>query len=142
MLSTDPKFEQLILEAIEAGFLGWNFPFRKDRWITTQPSWDYREIVNERMKNAQTLLDMGTGGGELLSTLPLPKTTFATEGYVPNVPIARERLGKLGVKVIDNYTDDDLPFEDVLRSRHQPPRILFAAGSFPHPETGRGFITQ
>jgi hypothetical protein len=34
------------------------------------------------------LLDMGTGGGELLSSLPnLPNNTFATESYKPSIPL-------------------------------------------------------
>ncbi len=59
---------------------------------------------------------MGTGGGEFLSLLqPLPPNTYATEGYAPNVPIAKERLESLGVKVyaiIDDDENANLPFED------------------------------
>ena len=58
------------------------------------------------MRDAATMLDMGTGGGEFLFSLhPLPKTVYATEGYKPNVPIARQRLEPLGVKVV--YFEED-----------------------------------
>lgn len=40
---------------------------------------------------------MGTGGGEFLAGLqPLPPHTCATEGYPPNIPIAQQRLKRLG----------------------------------------------
>lgn len=67
------------------------------------------------------MIDLGTGGGELLSHLaPLPPVTCATEGYVPNVPVAAKRLSALGVEVIQTYCDDNdtvpqrgsLPFRD------------------------------
>ncbi len=47
-----------------------------------------------------SLLDMGTGGGEVLASLvPFPARTAATEGYPPNVAVARARLAPLGVTV-------------------------------------------
>ncbi len=53
------------------------------------------------------------GGGEFLSSLqPLPKETFATEAYPPNVPIATGRLEPLGVRLLQASSDDGLPFED------------------------------
>lgn len=52
---------------------------------------------------------MGTGGGEFLSSLhPLPKRTYATEGYPPNVSIARKSLEPLGVEVIQTYSEDNV----------------------------------
>ena len=36
---------------------------------------------------------------------PFPSTIFATEGYAPNVPIARKKLEPLGVAVVE-VTDD------------------------------------
>ena len=66
---------------------------------------------------------MGTGGGEFLSALPaLPETTRATEGWLPNLEIARHRLEPIGVQV--HFFDDDrhLPFDsnffDLVINRH------------------------
>lgn len=63
---------------------------------------------------AESLLDMGTGGGERLSAFqPLPVDTHATEGWAPNIPVARAKLEPLGVTVHaleDN--NDSLPFAD------------------------------
>ncbi|MBX8632419.1 MAG: SAM-dependent methyltransferase [Thermoplasmata archaeon YP2-bin.285] len=67
------------------------------------------------------MVDLGTGGGELLSHLtPLPPFSCATEGYLPNVPVAKKKLAPLGVEVIRTYCDDNyaipqrgaLPFRD------------------------------
>ena len=65
------------------------------------------------MQRAKSMLDMGTGGGEFLSMLqPFPSTIYATEGYAPNVPIARKKLEPLGVTVVEVNDDTALPFQD------------------------------
>jgi len=49
-------------------------------------------MVRERLPDVTPLLDMATGGGEFLSSLvPLPPRTVATEGYPPNLEVARRR---------------------------------------------------
>lgn len=43
-----------------------------------------------------------TGGGKFLSSLsPLPKHTYATEAYISNIQVVRNRLESLGVKVYE-----------------------------------------
>lgn len=88
----------------------------------------YREIVRGHLATAGSLLDLGTGGGELLSSLgPLPARTAATEGYPPNVPVARRNLEPLGVEVADTTDLGDaqapLPFPDrcfdLVINRHE-----------------------
>jgi SAM-dependent methyltransferase len=94
-------FEKLIAEAEALPVSGWDASPVGGRWMTGAPPWDYRKIVRARLKAASSLLDLGTGGGELLSSFaPLPHPTYATEGYPPNLPIARRRLEPLGVRVI------------------------------------------
>lgn len=89
------------------------------------------------------MLDMETGGGELLLTLGHPyDRTAVTEGYLTNVQLCEERLSPLGVKV-SYVTDDKLPFEastfDTVINRH---------GSYEEQEVfrvlkpGGHFITQ
>src|SRR5712692_8615791 len=84
-------------------FAGWDFSYlngRLEEIGSVGDTWEYAEKVKVAFSTAQSLLDMGTGGGELLSSLqPLPPHTCATEGYAPNVPIARQRLEPLGVQV-------------------------------------------
>ena len=43
---------------------------------------------------------------------PFPSTIYATEGYAPNVPIARKKLEPLGVTVVEVTDDTVLPFQD------------------------------
>jgi SAM-dependent methyltransferase len=106
-------FDTLVEEAKRQPFSGWDFTYLFGRFVETKPSWDYFAIVRERMKGIKSMLDLGTGGGERLSSLqPFPAKTYATEGYPPNALIARERLGPLGVKVVKAQEGGDLPFED------------------------------
>ena len=114
-------FEELIAEAESETFAGWNFSYLEGRLIENPTPWDYRGIVSKLLPSVNTLVDLGTGGGEFLASLhPLPPHTFATEGYAPNVIVAKQRLEPLGVKVIENGCDDNtsptqegtLPFND------------------------------
>ena len=102
------EFEQLVQEALNQPFEGWDFSWLRGRWYEAELTWNYRQRVQERVTSTASLLDMGTGGGEFLASLPgLPELTYATEGYAPNIPIAQERLTPLGVKVV-SVTDDKL----------------------------------
>jgi SAM-dependent methyltransferase len=118
------SFEQLVQEALDHSFSGWDFSWLDDRWHEAAPSWDYRQMVQVRIKNAPSLLDMGTGGGEFLSSLTgLPPTTYATEGYAPNISIAKERLEPLGITVVEVVDDNTLPLPsnafDLVINRHE-----------------------
>ncbi len=111
---------------------GWDFSELKGRWIEESPPWNFRDMVFDKMAHANSLLDLGTGGGEFLSSLrPLPEHSFCTEGYAPNVPVAKKRLETLGVEVVQTYCDDNnvpnqrgaLPFRseslDLIIDRHE-----------------------
>jgi len=119
------EFERLKKEAETAVFKGWNFSFLEGRYTEEDLSWSYREIVKSKTNKTDILLDMGTGGGEFLSLLKdfLPLRTFATEGYKPNVEIARKTLEPLKIDVIEIDNDETLPFEnetfDIIINRHE-----------------------
>jgi SAM-dependent methyltransferase len=117
-------FEALVSEADQREFSGWDFSFIDGRMRTADVSWDYKAAVLNAMQGIQSMLDMGTGGGEFLSSLaPLPKETYATEAYPPNVPVAKGNLGPLGVQVVQIFSDDALPFRngqfDLVINRHE-----------------------
>src|SRR6187549_330120 len=77
---------------------GWDFSYLAGRMREDAPHWDYRQVVTAALGESGALLDLGTGGGEFLSSLrPLPALTCATEGYAPNLPVARRRLAPLGI---------------------------------------------
>ena len=105
------------LDQIELGwnasFSGWDFSWLNPRRREDAPPWDYRALALERMRAAHTMLDMDTGGGEFLASLaPFPPDTRATEGYPPNIPLAKARLEPLGVPVFEFTEEAHLPFED------------------------------
>jgi SAM-dependent methyltransferase len=118
------EYEKLVKHACDHQFSGWNFSWAEGRWYESDPSWDYRQLVLERVDQSSSLLDMGTGGGEFLSSLEkIPEHTCATEGYSPNISIAKKNLQPRGVKVFPVSNDNKLPFEDgtfdLVINRHE-----------------------
>jgi SAM-dependent methyltransferase len=137
------SFEALVAEADKAATdnAGWDWSWMSGRMTDEDPSWDYPGIVREALHQVQSLLDIGTGGGEFLSTLlPLPAHTTVTESYGPSVVAARQRLAPLGVTVVESR---DLPFEDqsfdLITNRHSE---LKAGEIFRVLRPGGKFITQ
>lgn len=77
-----PDFDALMEEAATHRFEGWDFSFLGERAGLEAPAWDYRERVLRLFRAAGTVMDIGTGGGEFLSSLsPLPHLTVATDGW-------------------------------------------------------------
>ena len=116
-------FNFLVSEA-EHPFSGWDFSYMEDRVRNAPLTWSYVSKILPLVRKVDSLLDMGTGGGELLSSLlSLPKHTCTTEGYEPNVSLARKRLEPLGVRVCKYESDENLPFNDeefdLIINRHE-----------------------
>ena len=143
----DSEFYTYLTNEYNQPFSGWDFSYLAGRMEDIPPrptddSWDYAALVIAAFGKAEAMLDMGTGGGEYLSSLqPLPPQTYVTESYPPNVPIARQRLEPLGVKVHDiSEANEHLPFPDaqfdliINRHGYYPPqellRILKPGGTF------------
>ncbi|MDP7988900.1 class I SAM-dependent methyltransferase [Bacillus sp. MHSD_36] len=113
-MKRDPLFLTL-LESANTNFSGWDFSFISEtgRMKSAPLSWSYGSAAFQLMQHAISMLDMGAGGGEFLSMLqPFPSTIYATEGFAPNVPIARKKLEPLGVTVVKVTDDTALPFQD------------------------------
>ena len=118
------SYEELVEEALAQKFSGWDFSWLEGRYYESEPFWNYRQLVMERMSQASSMLDMGTGGGEFLASLTdLPVQTYATEYYSPNIPIATQRLTPLGVQVVPLKDEQILPFQnemfDLVINRHE-----------------------
>ena len=107
-----------------AKFSGWSFP--KDSWRLLGPPlpWDYRRLVRDAASTANSVLDMGTGGGEFLAGIScsLPKCTVATEEWRVNVPVAKKRLSEIGIETV-HCQSIQLPFKgecfDLVINRHE-----------------------
>jgi SAM-dependent methyltransferase len=145
------EFEDLVAEALAAPVAGWDFSWIQSRSSTRLPPWSYERIVSGLAASAEAMLDMGTGGGEVLAGLPIrAPVTVATEAWGPNVPVATERLAPLGIEVVqvegapDNLSQPgaggELPFDDeafdLVINRHEAfvasevARVLAPGGTF------------
>jgi SAM-dependent methyltransferase len=105
-------------------------------------------MVGERMAEAAAALDVQTGGGEVLASVPAaPALLVATESWRPNVPVAARNLAPLGASVVE--AGSLLPFRDavfdLVVSRHpvrtpweEIARVLRPGGTFLSQQIGAG----
>ncbi len=71
-MTTDALLEQWTLDAA-APFEGWDFSYLTGRVIESEPPWGYRALAKAAVGRSSDLLDVATGGGEILSSLaPFP----------------------------------------------------------------------
>ncbi|MFE7900768.1 methyltransferase domain-containing protein [Streptomyces sp. NPDC057424] len=135
-------FEALLAEGACVPTDGWDFSWFEGRATEARPSWGYAVSMAERLGRASAVLDVQTGGGEVLdfalarvageaptestaeptadatgeaAKAPVPKPpllTVATEGWPPNVARATTLLRPHGVAVVAAAEGDPLPFAD------------------------------
>jgi hypothetical protein len=130
-------FDASIAEALSAPTDGWDFSFLDGRTHTADVSWSYATLARPLIDAAGALLDVDTGGGELLAALaPLPARTVAVETHQPAVAAAR--LGPLGVAVVTALAEAGGGFDLVL-NRHGR---LDAAGTARALRPGGALLTQ
>lgn len=133
---------------------GWDFSALEGRVREDEVPWDFAGIVRDELGCATRVLDMGTGGGEFLLSLAdaLPPDTVATEGFAPNVPVARAALEPHGITVVGWAHDEDdtayqrMPFPDgrfdLVINRHESydpreiGRVLAPSGVFVTQQVG------
>lgn len=111
--------------------VGWDFGILDGRLTADEPPWDFEAVCRSAWAGASSVLDMGTGGGERLLALcgragkSRPQRLEATEGWAPNVPVARQALTPVGVRVTeyDSGSGEPMPFDaqsfDVVMARHE-----------------------
>jgi len=143
-------FEQLVAEGGAAAVEGWDFSWFEGRATEERPPWGYARLMGERMARAEAALDIETGGGEVLATVARPPALLvATEGWRPNVAVARTRLRPLGGRVVAATDAPTLPFTDgsfdLVVSRHpvvvlwgEVARVLRPAGTYLSQQIGPG----
>lgn len=94
---------------------GWDFSHIEGRHqeIGELP-WGYKGEVLKRLTPDMRILDLDTGGGEVLLSLGHPYgLTAATENYPPNVDLCRKRLLPLGIDFKRADVKAALPFDDL-----------------------------
>lgn len=118
---------------------GWEFEYRPEP-LSGDPPWDYESLASELLSHSSTILDLGTGGGEVFSRI-LERNVcnaFAIEEWQVNAPVAQQRLGR-SVPVV-RASSGHLPFRgesfDLVLSRHEAiepeeiTRVLKTGGCF------------
>ena len=122
-------------------FSGWTFDIDR-RSLQGPPPWDYEERARELAAGARSIVDLGTGGGEVLSRIAPSAhgaSVVASEEWHVNAPVADALLRPLGVATV-RASSMVTPWRpaafDLVLSRHEaiePPeidRILASGGTF------------
>ena len=92
---------------------GWDFTHLDGRCVEAPLPWDYRQVVGQYLTPEKRLLDIDTGGGEVLCSLKHPyENTAATENYPPNVELCNQTLKPLGIDFRQADGNGSLPYED------------------------------
>jgi len=139
---------------------GWDFSALAEVMSEDETPWDLDAEYRQALAEATGVLDMGTGGGEHLLRYAdlLPSDTVATEGWAPNIPVARQALGAIGVPVVefgapDTAPDSErMPFPDgrfdLVLNRHESysprevARVLAPGGALLTQQVGSGELSE
>ncbi|MGW3808510.1 class I SAM-dependent methyltransferase [Micromonospora sp. NPDC005113] len=153
-VETERDVEDLIAEAAAEPVDGWGFDWLAGRATEERPPWGYARLVADRMAHADAALDVDTGGGEVLAEVPRPpRLLTATEGWPPNVEVARRTLRRVGATVVAVTPAAPLPFRDasfdLVVSRHpvrtdwaETARVLRPGGTFLSQQIGPGTMRE
>jgi SAM-dependent methyltransferase len=148
-------YEGLIAEGDAVPVAGWDFSWFDGRATEERPAWGYARMVTERLQRAQAVLDIQTGGGEVLAAALRaagaggPAVVAATESWPPNVALARASLAPFGGEVAEVADDATLPYQsgsfDLVVSRHptevlwpEIARVLEPGGAYFSQQVGAG----
>jgi SAM-dependent methyltransferase len=155
-----PSFDDLLAEGSAVPVAGWDFSWFGGRASEERPPWGYARMLGTRMAALAAVpgaaaLDLQTGGGEVLATIPAgPPILAATESWPPNVPVARRNLASLGARVVPVAGAlADLPFGDaafdLVVSRHpegvrwdEVARVLRPGGTYFSQDVGHGSVHE
>ncbi|MET9763840.1 class I SAM-dependent methyltransferase [Streptomyces sp. NPDC006372] len=151
-------FEDLVTEGASVPTEGWDFSWFEGRATEARPSWGYAVSQAERLGRAGAVLDVQTGGGEVLEFAlgraeRTPRLAVATEGWPPNVAKATALLRPHGVAVVAALEDGPLPFADgafdLVVSRHpvrpqwdEITRVLRPGGTYFAQHVGPGSVFE
>ncbi|WP_067169972.1 class I SAM-dependent methyltransferase [Microtetraspora niveoalba] len=149
-----PTFEELVAEGESVPTEGWDFSWFTGRATEQRPSWGYAKLLAREMAKAEAALDIQTGGGEVLASVPTaPPILAATESWRPNLEIARRNLAAFDATVVEADDAADLPFPsdhfDLVVSRHpvvtrwdEVHRVLRPNGTYLSQQVGSGSVRE
>lgn len=105
------KKEWLQSQARQKTFTGWDFSSIANNYWEEALPWSYEEIVRNYLGKEMSLLDMGTGGGELLDRFDHPyQLTSVTEGWPKNYELLLEKYANTDLNIKFLKEDDYLDF--------------------------------
>jgi pimeloyl-ACP methyl ester carboxylesterase len=94
-------YDELVAAAMAAPVEGWDFSWLAGRAEGSDPSWSYRDLARVYIARTDELLDVDTGGGELLASLaPLPQYTWATEYFTRAISWLRAQPSARGRPIV------------------------------------------
>jgi SAM-dependent methyltransferase len=147
-------FQELVAEGAAEPVEGWDFSWFEGRATEERPPWGYQGLLRERLGAARAVLDIQTGGGEVLAgalrgCTTRPETLAATESWPPNAMLARRALAPFRGAVLQAADDGGLPFAtatfDLTVSRHptiavwpEIARVLAPGGVYLSQQVGPG----
>lgn len=147
-------FDHLVAEAESVSVDGWDFSWLDGRATEQRPSWGYQRMLGERLSRVRSVLDIQTGGGEVLAGAgPLPPLTAATESWPPNIEKATRLLHPLGAVVVADADEPPLPFGgdafELVVSRHpvtvwweEIARVLTPGGTYFSQQVGPASVFE
>ncbi|GAA3463147.1 class I SAM-dependent methyltransferase [Saccharothrix longispora] len=147
-------FDELVAEGESVPVEGWDFSWFEGRASEQRPSWGYAKLLAARAAEVDAVLDVQTGGGEVLATIPRPpRLLVATESWPPNLSVAQRNLAPLGGVVVHAPDDGPLPFADatfdLVVARHpvrtpwdEVGRVLKPGGAFLSQQVGMGSVHE
>ena len=149
-------FEALLAEGESVPTAGWDFSWFDGRATEGRPPWGYQSLLADRLAAARHVLDLQTGGGEVLAgalrrTAGSPQAT-ATEAWPPNLALARAALAPWRAEVVA-CSETELPFRDgvfdLVSARHpvvtpwtEVRRVLARGGRFVSQQVGAGSVRE
>lgn len=148
------SFEELIEEAEAEPLGGFEFSWFENRATEQRPPWGYARLLVGRIEQAGAVLDVQTGGGEVIAGAlakagRLPRLLTATESWEPSIAAARAALSPYEGAVVQVEDDDPFPFRDssfdLVVSRHptvamwdEIARVLAPGGTYFSQQVGHG----
>ncbi|HEY0239403.1 MAG TPA: hypothetical protein VGC37_12215 [Friedmanniella sp.] len=111
MGDAERDFRSLVDDATAVALQGWDFSFLSGRAVSQPLPWDYVRLARGAARRARRVLDVDTGGGEVLAAIAPPAGSIAVEPHPPNAVLAAAALESLQVEV-RGRTSARLPVAD------------------------------
>ncbi|TLZ44246.1 MAG: class I SAM-dependent methyltransferase [Methanobacteriota archaeon] len=134
-------------------FSGWQLALYAPRDLDPPEPWKYELRATELLETAVSVIDMGTGGGEVFGDLCMTfqGRAVATEPWKVNAPVAAARLKPQGIAVV-RCGSLLLPFRngsfDLVLNRHEElepaevARVLSPGGTLLTQQVGRAWSQE